>query len=125
MLNNKKSLRAAILFNQRPFYLVSFRFMFLVAFLTVYRSVAGWHEGYFSLLTTVCTNCFVHLSWSSETASPFAEAASSFVAHVLITLVWFFSARVAIAIPHVPLDLDRDLVSDLCAGHRNHNASDA
>jgi len=101
--------------------------MFLVAFLAVYRSVAGWLERYFSFLTTVCTSCFVHLSRTarSKATSSFAEAASSFVAHVLITLVWFFSARVAIAIPHVPLDLDRDLVSDLCAGHRNHNASDA
>ena len=101
--------------------------MFLVAFLAVYRSVAGWLERYFSFLTTVCTSCFVHLSRTarSKATSSFAEAASSFVAHVLITLVWFFSARVAIAIPHVPLDLDRDLVSDLCAGHRNHKALDA
>jgi hypothetical protein len=27
--------------------------------------------------------------------------------------------------PHVPLNLDRDLVSDLCAGHRKHKALDA
>ena len=101
--------------------------MFLVAFLAIYRSVAGWLERYFSFLTTVCTSCFVHLSrtaWSKATSS-FAEAAFSFIAHVLIS--WFGSSQqgVAIAIPHVPLNLDRDLVSDLCAGHRNHKALDA
>jgi hypothetical protein len=42
-----------------------------------------------------------------------------------VTPEWFFSARVAIAIPHVALNLDHDLVSDLCAGHRNHKALDA
>jgi len=61
--------------------------MFLVAFLTVYGSVAGWHEGYFGLFTTVCTSCFVHLSRTarSKATSSFAEAASSFIAHMLIS----------------------------------------
>lgn len=91
--------------------------MFLVAFLAVYWSVAGWHEGYFSLLSTVCANCFVHLSWSSETASPFSEAAFSFVAHI-ISSVCFFSD--AIANSALPLNLDRYPVSNLRAKHENH-----
>ena len=61
--------------------------MFLVAFLAVYRSVAGWLERYFSFLTTVCASCLVHLSRTarSKATSSFAEAASSFIAHMLIS----------------------------------------
>jgi hypothetical protein len=42
-----------------------------------------------------------------------------------VTPEWFFSARVAIAIPHVALNLDQDLVFNLRAGHENHKALDA
>ncbi len=65
--------------------------MFLVAIPAVYRSVARWLEGYLGFLTAVCASCFVHLSWTarSKTASSTAEAAaaSSFVAHIFISLV--------------------------------------
>ena len=97
--------------------------MILVAFPAVYRSVAGWLKRYFRLLTAVCTGCFVHLSWSSETASPFAEAASSFVAHMLISFVLvLLSKGCDREFPHVPSDLDRDLVFSLRAGQQNHKA---
>ncbi len=78
---------------QRPvFYLISLWFMFLVAFLAVYRSVARWLEGYFGFLTAVRTRCFVHLSrtaWSETAASSTAEAATSFEIHIYIYLRMF------------------------------------
>ncbi len=62
--------------------------MFLVAIPAVYRSVARWLEGYLGFLTAVCASCFMHLSWTarSKTASSTAEAASSFVTHIFISL---------------------------------------
>ncbi len=65
--------------------------MFLVAFPAVHRSVTGWLERYFSFLSTVSTSCLVHFSWTAwpETSST-AEAASSIVAHIFISLESFF-----------------------------------
>ncbi len=102
--------------------------MFLVAFLAVYRSVAGWLERYFSFLTTVCASCFVHLSRTarSKATSSFAEAASSFIAHMLISFVLvLLSKGCDREFPHEPLDLDCDLVFNLRARHENHKALDA
>ncbi len=73
--------------------------MVLVAFSAVHRSVAGWFEGYFSFLMTVCTSCFVHLSRThvhvsrtsrSETAPITAEAASSIAIHMYISVILIF-----------------------------------
>ncbi len=64
--------------------------MLLVAFPAIYRSVTGWLERYFSLLTAVCASCFVHLSWTArpETSSA-TEAASSIVAHLYLS-PWYY-----------------------------------
>ncbi len=114
---------------QRPvFYLISLWFMFLVAFLAVYRSVARWLEGYFGFLTAVRTSCFVHLSrtaWS-KSASSTTEAATSFEIHIYISVCLFFlvlfSKDCSCKSSQNPLNLNRYMVSDLCAWHKNHKA---
>ncbi len=68
--------------------------MVLVAFLAVYRSIAGWLEWYFSLLLAVSASCLEHLSWThmhiSRAAWPeaaTAETAFIFVIHVCLSFL--------------------------------------
>lgn len=104
--------------------------MVLVAFPAVYRSVTGWFEGYFSFLFAVSACCFKHFSrthvlisrttWS-ETATAFAF---SFKIHVYISVDLFLLALLRkccdCKFSHNPLNLNRYLVSDLRAWHKNH-----
>ncbi len=105
--------------------------MVLVAFPAVYRSVTGWLEGHFSFLFAVCASCFVHLSWTyvhisrttwSKAAT--AEVVFSFVIHVYFSVDLFllvlFSKRCNCKFSHDPLNLNRYLVSNLRAWHKNH-----
>ena len=104
--------------------------MVLVAFPAVYRSVAGWLEGYFSFLLAVSTGCFVHLSWThvhiSRTRGSKAATAGTaiiFVIHVYISFnLILLSKGSNCKFLHDPLDLYRYMVPDFCARHKNHKA---
>ncbi len=100
--------------------------MILVAFPAIHRSVTGWLERYFGLLSAIRASCLMHLSWTawSETASPSAEAASSIIAHIFISwfpLVCSIEGRNR-KFSHDPFNLDLDFIPDFRSGHKNYKA---
>jgi len=102
--------------------------MFLVAVPAIYRSVAGWLERYFGFLTAIRTGCLVHFSWSAKTAAASsaseAAAATSIVAHIYFS-VWLICLKGRYReLSQDLLDLNLDLVSDFCPGHKNYKSLD-
>ena len=98
--------------------------MFLVAFPAIYRSVTGWCKRYFGFLTTICTGCLVHFSWSAKTsaASSASEAASSIVAHIYFSVYLSCLKSCNRELSQDLFNFYLDMVSDFCPGYKNYKS---